>query len=160
MTAPEIRLDPITESAFPEKFETVVAGYAEQNVSAGTWAADEAIEKARAACTQLLPDGFSTPDNFLSVASDAASGEQIGFLWLALRRSADKLQAFIYDIEVGDEFRGRGYGRAIMLACVDQARGLGAGSVGLHVFGNNTVARSLYTSLGFVETNVVMSLQL
>jgi ribosomal protein S18 acetylase RimI-like enzyme len=34
---------------------------------------------------------------------------------------------------------------------------MGIQKVTLHVFGDNTVARSLYRKLGFVETNVVMA---
>ncbi len=47
-----------------------------------------------------------------------------------------------------------------MLACLQRARELGAASVGLHVFGHNKIAWELYSSLGFIETNVMMSLPL
>ena len=81
-------------------------------------------------------------------------------LWINIRPKVGKTEAFIYDIVIDEDRRGRGYGRATMLACVARARELGAQSIGLHVFGDNAVARGLYTSLGFVETNVQMSLPL
>ncbi|MEU7890939.1 GNAT family N-acetyltransferase [Microbispora bryophytorum] len=65
-----------------------------------------------------------------------------------------------HEITVAERFRGQGYGRATMRACVETARELGATSVGLHVLGSNGVARSLYTSLGFAEVGVTMSLAL
>ena len=71
-----------------------------------------------------------------------------------------EIEAFVYDIAIHEDRRGQGYGRAAMLACAERARELGAHSVGLHVFGRNTVARGLYTSLGFQEPDVTMSLPL
>jgi ribosomal protein S18 acetylase RimI-like enzyme len=47
-----------------------------------------------------------------------------------------------------------------MLAAIEKARELGADTVGLHVFGHNAPAYALYRSLGFVETNISMSLEL
>jgi ribosomal protein S18 acetylase RimI-like enzyme len=47
-----------------------------------------------------------------------------------------------------------------MIAGARRARELGAQTMSLHVFGFNTAARALYGSLGFVETNINMSLPL
>jgi ribosomal protein S18 acetylase RimI-like enzyme len=67
---------------------------------------------------------------------------------------------FIYDIEVDEAFRGRGYGRAALLALEPLARELGYDTVGLHVFGDNEVARNLYRTSGYVETDVMMNKRL
>jgi len=83
---------------------------------------------------------------------DAASGEAVATLWLALRPRGGRTEGYIYDIEVREGFRGRGYGRATMLAGIEKARELGAEAVGLHVFGHNATARALYQSLGFRPT--------
>jgi ribosomal protein S18 acetylase RimI-like enzyme len=61
---------------------------------------------------------------------------------------------------VDEDERRRGYGRAIMHATAGWAREHGTASIGLHVFGHNTAARELYTSLGFRETNVSMQFDL
>ena len=45
--------------------------------------------------------------------------------------------------------RDRGYGRDLMLAAEHEAARLGADSIGLHVFGFNTSAITLYESLGY-----------
>ena len=86
------------------------------------------------------------------------NGDHIGNLWLA-QRSADDW--FIYDIEVHEGFRGRGLGRAAMGLAEAFARENGARNLGLSVFGFNTVARSLYESLGYsiVSMGMVKSLR-
>ena len=45
----------------------------------------------------------------------------------------------------------------MMVGAEDYSRDHGAGTIKLHVFGDNTVARGLYTSLGYAETNVNMA---
>jgi hypothetical protein len=59
------------------------------------------------------------------------------------------VDAFLYDIELAPATRGRGLGRATMLAAEDAARELGADRIRLNVFGHNTAARRLYESLGY-----------
>ena len=63
---------------------------------------------------------------------------------------------FIYDVEIDEAHRGKGYGRAAMELAEEQARALGIGRIELNVFGGNEVARKLYLSLGYVETSVQM----
>ena len=88
-------------------------------------------------------------------------GERVGDLWFAERDSdfGDKA-AFIYSIEIFEEFRGRGLGRQAMLALEDEVRPRGLSRIALNVFGGNDVARSLYRSVGYAETAVFMSKEL
>ena len=137
-----------------------VPEYAEEKVKAGTWTREESLAKAQEAFDQLLPKGIASPDNYLFTVRDARSGQPVARLYFAVRGEPGRREAFIYNIAVDEKFRGQGYGRATMVACVEEARKLGATSVGLNVFGSNKVARSLYTSLGFAEVVVMMSLSL
>jgi ribosomal-protein-alanine N-acetyltransferase len=50
--------------------------------------------------------------------------------------------------------RGRGVGRALMHALIDEARRRGANELFLEVRDDNPVARRLYGSLGFEEIGV------
>ena len=68
----------------------------------------------------------------------------------------DSQTCFIWDIEVRVEARGQGYGRAALLALEQLALDLGYDAIGLHVFGANTVARELYLTSGYIETDVSM----
>jgi ribosomal protein S18 acetylase RimI-like enzyme len=66
----------------------------------------------------------------------------------------------IWGMYVSLEFRGRGIGRALMLAAIGRARTIpDLEHISLGVMTTQTIARQLYTSLGFVpwgvETNAV-----
>src|SRR5262249_34948496 len=158
MTIPQVQLDRMSEIEYRELLAVNVPAYAAEKVKAGTWSREEASAKAQVAFDELLPDGVGTPDHFLFTVCDRNSGKPVARLWLGRGGNQERRGAFIYTIEVDQRFRGRGSGRATMAACLEEARKHGAVSVGLHVFGSNKVARSLYTSLGFAEVSVMMSL--
>lgn len=55
----------------------------------------------------------------------------------------------VHDLAVGEEFRGRGIGTALIEAVMDRARSSGCCKVTLEVRARNTAARRLYDRLGF-----------
>lgn len=133
-----------------------VAAYADDHVRAGNWAPEQALALSAAQFDDLLSAGLDTPDQWLwSVV--AASGEEVGILWVARRRAG---HAFIYDIEMSPAHRGAGYGTAALLALEDWCRANGFASIGLHVFGHNEGAWRLYKRLGYIETSVQMEKRL
>jgi ribosomal protein S18 acetylase RimI-like enzyme len=67
---------------------------------------------------------------------------------------------FIYDISVDEAFKGRGYGRAAMQSAEDEGRRNGLHALALNAFGNNAIARALYSKLGYRETSVQMRKEL
>lgn len=64
---------------------------------------------------------------------------------------------FVYDIAIDDPHQGRGYGRTAMRCAEDDARAIGLQRIELHVFGGDQVARTMYRSLGYVESSVRMA---
>lgn len=158
--APEVTLDPMTEREFEAWLLPAVRSLAQSHAESGRWDEKDALNVAKADFATQLSDGLATPGHHLLAVRDAAGGETVGYLWIGLRPKGRQTEAWIQDFVVLERHRGRGYGRAAMLAAFETARGLGATCVGLHVFGHNTAARALYASLGFVETNVMMSLPL
>ena len=155
-----VRLDPMTAAEFGRYFEPAIRAYAHEKVVSGEWAPEEAVELSRRDHARLLPDGLATPDQFLFTVRDEPTNQVVATLWLTLRMRGVQVEAYVYDIEVIESRRRQGYGRATMQACLDQARDLGADSIGLHVFGHNTTARALYDSMGFKPTNINMTLKL
>lgn len=132
-----------------------IRGYAEEKVTAGTWPAEDSEQRAVDEFASLLPDGQRTAGHeFRSIVSDG--GEPVGVVWLAPQREIGHGAAFIYDIVIDPSQRGRGFGRAAMEALEPLARSLGYDRIRLHVFGHNAVARSLYRSVGYVETDLLM----
>ncbi len=103
---------------------------------------------------RLLPDGLKTKDSFLY---SVKNGEQIvGFTWFVIRGAQDNRKAFICDIIVEEELRGKGYGRSTMLLVEQEAKKLGLKQIGLHVFAFNERAVGLYQSLGYLTTDLTM----
>ena len=157
---PSVTLVPMTDDEFGPYLRAAIREYARQKTISGEWSEFEAVALSEADHARLLPDGLKTPDQRIYTVHDAESGERVATIWIALRPKGGRTEGYIYDIEVHGPFRGRGYGRATMLAAIEKARDLGADTVGLHVFGHNAPAYALYRSLGFVETNISMSLEL
>ena len=83
-----------------------------------------------------------------------------GLLWLGPRDAAETGAWWVWQIEVDDELRGRGVGRAAMIRAEAVARAGGARSLSLNVFADNLAARRLYDSLGFRPTTLQMQLDL
>jgi ribosomal protein S18 acetylase RimI-like enzyme len=160
MPTPDISLDPMTGAEYAAWLAPVVRHYAESHVEAGNWSPQEALQQSADAFRTLLPQGVHTEDNHLYTVRETAGGAAVGFLWIGMKTRANAIDAFVYDVGVDEAYRGKGYGRATMAAGVTRARELGAATMSLHVFGGNTTARALYSSLGFVETDVSMTLPL
>ncbi len=63
-------------------------------------------------------------------------------------------EAQVTNVAVAPEYRGRGWGRALMEALLQYAANLGAAYVTLEVRRSNETAQNLYKSLGFVRVAV------
>ena len=133
--------------------------YAQEKQKANGYTDEEAREIAETSFAKLLPQGPRTPDHYLRTVRDEA-GELVGFYWFAATGAANNRKAFIYDIIIEESMRSRGFGRKTMELIEAEVRDLGLKSVALHVFTNNKVAVSLYESLGFESTDIVMEKKL
>ena len=159
-TQRRVAFTPMTAQEYGPYREDQVRDFAQEKIRSGDWAEYEALALSAKDHDDLLPDGVDTPNHHLFTVRDADSGERVAIFWLALRPLAGRVEAFVYDIDVIEKYRGQGYGRATMLAGIAKARELRADTVGLHVFGHNTLAYGLYKSLGFVDAHINMSLEL
>jgi len=134
--------------------------YARVHVEAGNWLESEAMVLSKNALEQLLPQGRDTP-RVLLLSADNSHGEYVGYLWIGLDRPGiSKPFAWIYDIEVAKEQRGKGYGRDLLRAAEVETLRHGINTLGLNVFGTNHVARNLYKSEGYSITQISMSKKL
>ncbi len=143
----------MTDDEYSRWVTTSIAGYAESFVQNATMTAAEAAERSERDFAELLPDGRDTPEQHLWTVTDASTGDVVGSLWINVRDRGIGRAAFVYDIEMDEGQRGKGYGRATMLAGEVAAKDLGATTMGLNVFGFNTTAINLYTSLGYEVTS-------
>lgn len=136
------------------------SGFADRQVAAGLASAEEAAAVARRVFGEELPHGLDTPTQHLWCvrAADACAGH----LWLRVRPlpvtgsplapptvPTREVEAYVLDLEISPDVRGRGLGRAAMLAGHRVARDLGATVARLTVLGDRPVALGLYRSLGY-----------
>lgn len=146
----------MTEDEFSAYRPRLVREYAQEHVRAGTWTPEEALSRSEADIDELLPRGLAQPDTLLLTAMDK-DGVAIGLTWIALvhpRGVADT--AWIFDIEVFAEHRGRGLGRALLSAVEREVTRHSVGHLALNVFGSNGAARRLYESAGYAVTTQQM----
>lgn len=149
-------LTPMTAERFRSWNEHQIAVYAQDKVDAGTWPEADAVQRSADENAALLPQGTDTPGHHLFVG--LTDGHEVGTLWLF--SDAATSEAFIYDIEVDPDQRGKGHGRELLEGaeawCADHSIGV----LRLHVFGFNDVAISLYESAGFETTDITMAKQI
>ena len=134
-------------------------GYARDMSENGGVDPEAARAKAERDFARLLPEGLASAGQFLLVIEDER-GAAKGALWFAEEERNGRRCAFLYDIRVDEAFRGQGIGRLAMQLLEREISARGLDSLELNVFGGNTVARSLYRSLGYTETFVGMRKEL
>jgi len=102
-----------------------------------------------------LREIVDTPGNVLLVARDE-DGTVLGSLTLVTFRIPTGMRAWIEDVVVDGEARGRGVGDALNRAALDAARARGCKTVDLTSRPSREAANRLYQRLGFEarETNV------
>lgn len=148
------KLIPMTQLEYEAFLERLIPDYAADNVRAGYWDESEALEKSREETERLLPQGLRSENHHLFTLYD---GDQaVGIIWLKANVDRPVKSGFIFDVEIKEEFRGKGYGKQVMLLIEEKARELGLKSIGLHVFGYNTVAKHLYESIGYETSSLNM----
>ncbi len=138
----------------PAWLEDSTREYIEELVAAGR-TREDATQHAATSVAPAFPDGSPAPgQSVFDVLDD--EGERVGFLWIGPDTSADPDAWWVWNIQIDADKRGHGHGRAAMLLGEDHARREGARTLGLNVFGSNSVARGLYEKLGYETTALQM----
>ncbi len=90
---------------------------------------------------------FAHPNAIAFVAEDAAeiTGRAHGYV---LRRPEGRSAMFIYELEVADQYRRRGFGTALIQACLAEGQSRGCFKAWLLTERNNQPAIELYRSTG------------
>lgn len=148
-------LAPMDEEQFSAFIDTAIADYAADKVSSGQWAEAHSLELSRKGFEELLPQGLRTPENYFFSVLDE-HGKSVGALWIGVKEFAGKRAAYVYDVRISPGFRRRGHAKRALLAAEEEARKFGFSGIGLHVFGHNVAARTLYEALGYRTTNINM----
>ena len=145
-----LQLRPIEDDEFVAWLPLLREDYAQDLVRDHGMSADKARAQADAEIHKHRPAGHA-------VFVIEVDGKPVGHLWLVERRDMYEPTLGVYDIDVDEPYRGRGYGKAAMVFAEEEARRRGLTRIALRVGARNDVARNLYRSLGFEENDVAMS---
>lgn len=152
----QLQMDPMTDEELAGFAVRTLEFYIQDRIEHGGEDPDVAREDGEKQMAHLFPGGRPGEGSHVFNGRDE-SGAVIGVLWLNERKSAAGMSVFIYDVEVDQGRRGQGWGRELMAYAEQWAGERGAREIALNVFGGNTVARGLYTSLGYNERSVQMA---
>jgi len=122
------------------------AGYVEQRIGAGE-SRESAWAQSAAQQEQLFPGGV--PAEGQHVMNVVVDGTAVGSLWMGRPLGGSEDTWFVFYVEIDGDHRGKGLGRVAMEAAEAWTKEHGGQRIALNVFGPNTVARSLYDSLGY-----------
>src|SRR5512143_3357309 len=132
-----VQLVPMTEAEFKDFLEQDIREYAAEKARAGFWSEKESLHRSRSEHRMLLPDGLKSRYHHLYTVRASEGGEKVGYFWFRAELDSAAPSGFIFDIEIHEQFRGKGYGREAMLEAEKIAREMGLRQLGLSVFAFN-----------------------
>jgi len=117
---------------------------------------------------RLLGDGFpgTEVDTLDAMISRTGSGDEPLVAWEGgdtvgtLRVYHTPARSMVYGLVIDRALRGRGYGRAVMVAALEVLGARGVGEVSLEVLPENEAAVRLYTRLGFTTSTTYRYMRL
>lgn len=145
----KVSLVPMNEEAFSNFLQMAIPAYAKDNVDSGRWEESEALERSKKAHESLLPEGLATKNNYLFTIHEIEDKNNVGHTWVKIDDNVSTKSAFIYDIEILEPYRRKGFAKSALVNIEKIVGNLGATSLGLHVFNHNSAALALYNSIGY-----------
>ncbi|MFK8050820.1 MAG: GNAT family N-acetyltransferase [Halioglobus sp.] len=158
--AMKVLLKAMNEESFSDYIQIAIPVYAKSNVDSGRWEESQSLALSKSVHASLLPDGNLTKDNYLFNIVDGGSDVKLGHIWVKIEDHSGNLSGFIYDLEIYPAFRRRGYAKLALGILEELVAGLGATSLRLHVFNQNSAAIDLYNSLGYQTVSHNMQKQI
>ena len=149
-----VNLVPMTDAEFRRFLEHDIREYAQSQVRSGNWSEAESLPRSRREHNVLLRDGLKSKFHHLYSIRESESDQAVGALWFRANLDSSKASGFIFDLEIHEPFRRKGYARAAMLELEKVAREMGLRQLALHVFAYNEEARALYESLGYTVASL------
>ena len=152
----KITLKLMSEASFLDYLQHAIPAYAKDNVDAGRWQNSDSLERSKQDFKQLLPDGVNSKNNYLYNIIENNSSDKVGYIWVKIEDNIRNKSAFIYDIEIHQQYRRKGYAKSSLFCIEKIVAELGAINLGLHVFNNNPAALALYKSINYQVVSLNM----
>lgn len=150
-----IQLTRMTQKDFDAYLEMALPHLADELATARDVGAEEGKRLASESFRSLFPEWrVDSPDQFVFNVIDDQS--RVGFLHFGIKRDRPEPYVYIWDISIDAKFRGKGYGKQVMLAAESKAVELGLKKIRLNVFGHNTPAVHLYERIGYQPESIAM----
>jgi ribosomal protein S18 acetylase RimI-like enzyme len=146
----------MTPGEFDVFLEHGIKEYARDRVRAGFWTETESLARSRKEHRALLPDGIKSRYHHFYAIRDSESSNAVGILWLKTDLDSSRGSGYIFDLEIHEPYRRKGYARQAMLELENVARGMGLRQLGLNVFAFNEGARLLYEGLNYSVASLNM----
>lgn len=148
-----VYFEPFKEDEFKQYWNYSVNSWKKDMVRAGLIDERVTFKEAEEQIKRFVPNGLKTPNHyFMHIVSE---GQKIGNLWLEIRKRG-ATEAYLWDILINEDQRGKGYGKSTMAKIHQFAKEKGAAKISLNVFAYNGVARNLYETLGYHEAAITM----
>ncbi|MFG2873634.1 GNAT family N-acetyltransferase [Streptomyces sp. NPDC048337] len=153
---PGLTVRRLTEEEYPAWYAGEEAAYIADIVRAGALTPEQAKAKSDQDFARHLPQGYLTPGHAFYAME--ANGQVVGTGWV--NHGFLPGVTFGFSLEVYEEHRGKGYGRAAMAVGEWATRQGGDEAMMFNVFGGNEVAMRLYDSTGFAVLDEFRSIDL
>ena len=151
-----IKLQKYPSDRFNEFKETSISEYSMDLMETRKMDEQTARKTATEGLQKAFPEGESTDTNkLLSISAQTDSGEvSVGHIWYSI---TDETSAYIMDVQVHAEHRGKGYASLAFNVLKEQLQADGLKRIGLRVAPNNAAAIRVYEKAGFHVTGWNMS---
>lgn len=136
--------------------QIAITEYAKDLAESRKYSFEEGLARSAELIDSTLSHGIDTPSNRLNIMTAEEGDIVFGYLWITVSEKT----AWVYDIYIHPEWRGKGYGHTALEEMNKRLFAEGILEVGLRVAANNGRAKKLYEQLGFEMTGFNLSKRL
>ncbi len=147
-------MESIDDKDFPEYWRYSVVSWITDMTNAGLMNQNISYEEAEVEVKKFIPDGLRTPGHFFFHLKEGE--KKVGTIWFEVRVRRGIKEAYLWDIFINADQRGKGYGKTAMHLLEDFVKEKEATKISLNVFASNTVARKLYDKTGYHDAAITM----
>ncbi|NCP86981.1 MAG: hypothetical protein CO094_01995 [Anaerolineae bacterium CG_4_9_14_3_um_filter_57_17] len=148
-----IHFSPMTDQDFAAFLRKSIPEYAYDQMRAGNWASNEAMQRAQKEFQQMLPNGPQTPGQHLLVILDD-NDSKVGMCWYFVDENRARKTTFLIDLFFLPEGRHKNYEAESFALLEEMARKDGVKRIELQVFTHKAEEIAMYRQNGFGETSI------